>query len=215
MELITKEKEEGFEYLIYFEKEISNPNLIKRSLDDLVNKLNKTQVGHKNRVITKVIGRDKLKKSVTMRIYIEVDDKTKIDEFIEQYEMYKCLDKFTIEKGYMISISNNMEEFKQAVNMFMSEVKNDNSGLDNYDVSNNNIIEVSRISYDGTVLGFDLYMEIKIYQNGNILKYLPHKNFVFTWRIDCNIIINKLLENNFFQSLKIFKEEEYYSSLII
>lgn len=58
-------------------------------------------------------------------------------------------------------------------------------------------------------------MDILIYQNGNILKYLPHKNFVFTWRIDCNIIINKLLENNFFQSLKIFKEEEYYSSLII
>ena len=44
--------------------------------------------------------------------------------------------------------------------MFMSEVKNDNSGLDNYDVSNNNIIEVSRIGYDECVLGFDLYMEI-------------------------------------------------------
>jgi hypothetical protein len=161
LELINREKEEVFDHLICFEREITNPNLIKKNMDELVNVLNKMQVGHKNRVITKVIGRDKIKKTVTMRIYIQVNDETKIDKFIEKYPMYKYVDKFIIEKGYLISISNSMEEFKQAVELFMNEVKHDNNGLDNYDVSNNSVIEVSRIGYDGTVLGFDLYMEIK------------------------------------------------------
>ena len=53
-----------------------------------------------------------------------------------------------------------MTDFKKAVELFMQKMnESKNVDIEKYDVSKNNIIEVSRIGYDGTVLGFDLYME--------------------------------------------------------
>lgn len=135
---------------------------MKRNIDKLVDILNKMKINHKNKVITKVISRNNIKKTITMRIHIPVLKSDNIKTFLEKYPMYEYKNQFIIKKGYCISISNNMQDFKKAVELFMSKMSEGKAvDLQKYDVSNNNIIEVSRIGYDGTVLGFDLYMEVE------------------------------------------------------
>lgn len=160
MELINRNENEIFNNLICFEKEIINPKEMKKSIDKLVDLLNNMKIIHKNKVITKVIDKNKIKKTITMKIHIQVENTENIKDFIDKYPRYEYKKSFIIKKGYLISISNNMDQFKKAVKLYMKKTNNNShEDIENYDVCNNNIIEVSRIGYDGTVLGFDLYME--------------------------------------------------------
>lgn len=161
MELKIKNYESSFKDLICFKSEITNPQEMKKNIDKLVNLLNKMKIYHKNEVISKVIDKNSIKKTVTIQIYIPIQKSKNIDAFFYKYPAYKYQKEFIIKRGYWISISNNMEEFKKAVGLFISKMNNEESiNVQNYDVSNNSIIEVSRIGYDGAVLGFDLYMEV-------------------------------------------------------
>lgn len=160
MEITKRKEKEFFKDLICFESEIMNPQEMKKNIDKLVDILNKMKINHKNKVITKVISRNALKKTITMRIHIPVMESQNIQSFLNKYPMYEYLDEFIIKEGYFISISNKMTDFKKAVELFMQKMnESKNVDIEKYDVSKNNIIEVSRIGYDGTVLGFDLYME--------------------------------------------------------
>ena len=158
MEVIIRDSREIFNDLVCFEKEVANPRVIKSELDKLVERLNKNAVGHKNRVITNVIKRDNVKKTVTMKINVEVRDKTNIDNVLDRYPQYQYLPQYIIKEGYLISISNNMEDFNKAIHMLMKQVKKD-FNIEEYDFSKNSLIEVSKIGYDGSVLGFDLFLE--------------------------------------------------------
>lgn len=160
MELIVNNDDTLFVDLICFQSEVTNPQQMKKEIDKLVDILNKMKIKHKNKVITKVIGKNVVKKTMTMKIHIPIITNENVHKISEKYPMYKYQKEFLIKKGYMISISNDMAEFKKAVELFISKTNNnENADIQNYDVSNNNIIEVSKIGYDGSVLGFDLYME--------------------------------------------------------
>ena len=161
MDIIDNNESISFELLISFENEISNPIQIKKQIDKLIAILNKIDIRHRNKVISKVIKKDLIKKTITMKIYIPITNNEKITEFLKDYPMYQYEKVFNIKKGYYISISNNMYDFKKAVELFMCKMNNTKEAdVNSYDVSNNNnIIEVANIGYDGTVLGFDLYLE--------------------------------------------------------
>lgn len=51
-------------------------------------------------------------------------------------------------------------------------------------------------------------LDILIYSDGNIYKYLPSKNFTFTWRKNCSETIDRVMELEFFKNgFKDFKGE--------
>ncbi|ADH60235.1 hypothetical protein Tmath_0471 [Thermoanaerobacter mathranii subsp. mathranii str. A3] len=151
-----------FENLIYFEKEVVNPISIQQEVRKLIDRLKDGGIFYKNRLITKVIEKDITKKTVTMRIMIEVEisEGSGIYNFLKNYPQYRYLEDFSIGKSYSISISNDVEEFKNAISLLISKIDSDVKDINNYDLSKNNIIEIARIDYDGNVIGFDLFLEI-------------------------------------------------------
>jgi len=152
--------------VICFIKEVSNANQIKAELERLVDKLKKSNIKHKNLTVTKVIDKNPVKKTVLMEVSVPIDANDAIGSFIETYPKYSSVACFKISSGYKISIPNNMNDFKAAVEMFLSKL-NENPDLDSFDLYGNPIIEVAKIAHDGTILGFDLYLENKCLGGGN------------------------------------------------
>lgn len=148
-----------FQDIVYFVKEISNPMGMKSEMDSLIRRLDKFHHKHQNRVITKVISKQEDKKTITMMIMVPIDDRSNIEHFLEAYDQYAFQDNFVIKDSLKISIPNDMEEFKKAVHTFV-EYSN-HSDVNEIDLSNNHIIEVSKVDYNGNIVGFDLHMEIQ------------------------------------------------------
>ncbi|MGL5972841.1 MAG: hypothetical protein ACRCZK_03925 [Oscillospiraceae bacterium] len=94
-----------------------------------------------------------------MQVSLLIKNLDDIDGFIMEHPMYSIINDFTIQQGYRISISNNMDDFKSAINLFVQKANEDCTDVNSFDLSNNPIIEVSKIAYDGSILGFDLYLE--------------------------------------------------------
>lgn len=144
--------------LVIFQKEISNPMLVKKEIDNLIHRLKKFGCRHTHRVITKVLSRNEQKRTITLQIMVPVIDAEKIDLFIKKYQEYRFLETFQLNQSLKISIPNETEAFKKAVNTFVqySDVKDINGfGKDNH------VIEIAKVDVHGTVIGFDLHLERK------------------------------------------------------
>lgn len=148
-----------FGSVIGFQKEVTNPQQIKYEMDKLIKKLNENGIKHKNIAISKVLEKNIIKKTILIEASIVVDDGSIIEDFIINNPKYNLINDYCIEAGYMVSIANNANEFKSAIKLLMQTFSGENTGIDSYNLDKNKIIEVSRIAYDGTVLGFDLYWE--------------------------------------------------------
>lgn len=59
---------------------------------------------------------------------------------------------FVIRRGIKLAISNNEQDFRTGIQQLM-ELRPE------FDMSKNPIIELSRISFNGRVLGFELFLE--------------------------------------------------------
>lgn len=58
-------------------------------------------------------------------------------------------------------------------------------------------------------------VDILIYYKKSIYKYLPQKNFVFTWRKDCKKVFDSLFKNNFYQNKEKMNSVEIHQPVII
>ena len=84
---------------------------------------------------------------------IDVNDS--LLEFIDENPRYSLENNFSIGKGLKLVISNNEDEFREGINQLMKR-------RPDFDMSKNPIVEMSHISYDGTVMSFELFLEDKI-----------------------------------------------------
>ncbi|MBO0481267.1 hypothetical protein [Candidatus Enterococcus courvalinii] len=158
--LIPKEYEKfSLGKSIGFCKEVSTPQQIKKEIDKLLKALRDSDISHKNIVVTKVCGRNTYKKTVTMEVQIVIDQLLENLHSVLDSHNYILNNNVIIKAGLMISIPNDMEKFNQAIKAFMKMETNENVQINQYNVQANHIIEVSHIAYDGTVMGFDLYLE--------------------------------------------------------
>lgn len=146
-----------FTEIVAFKKEISNPMTMKKEMDKLIERLGKKGHTHCNKVITKVIGRDKKKKTITIQIMVPITESHNIQGFFKKYESYFFIDQYTLKESIKISIPNDMNEFKRAVDLFVKYAKASN--VNEIDLNKNHIIEIAKVDMNGTVVGFDLHME--------------------------------------------------------
>lgn len=141
-----------FQNLLFFEREVINPSAIKKELDTMMTKLRKIGVAHKNIVISKVIQVNRTKKTMIMQVRVPIDMNDQLMQFLYEYPQYKLESFFMIRKGLKLIVSNDEEDFSSGIQQLMKL----RQGID---MSNNPIIELSRISFDGRVLGFELFYE--------------------------------------------------------
>lgn len=146
-----------FQNLVVFKKEIANPLLMKKEMDKLIKRLGKYGHKHCHKVITKVIERNEEKKTITLQIMVLIEDATNIKAFLDVYDQYTFVYKYILKDSICISISNNMEDFKRAVGKFVEYA--DALTVNELDFKKNHIIEIAKVDMNGTVIGFDLYME--------------------------------------------------------
>ncbi|WP_073997515.1 hypothetical protein [Anaerococcus urinomassiliensis] len=154
MSELVRTKKLNFEDLFFFEREVTQPQIIKKELDKIMPKLRKIGVEHKNIVISKVVGKNPTKKTMMIQIRVPISVNDKLSDFLKDYPQYELEKKFTIDEGVKLTITNNEKEFREGIKLLM----NQRPGLD---LSNNSIIEVSQISYYGDVIGFELFLEDK------------------------------------------------------
>lgn len=147
-----------FENLVCFEKELANPQIMKKEMDQLIRRLGKHKIQHTNRVITKVIQHHKERKTILMQIMVPIAAANDIDFFLADYDVeYFFIEEYMLKESIKASIPNDMNEFKRAVNAFVHYANvNDVNDLD---FKNNHIIEIAKVDMHGTILGFDLHME--------------------------------------------------------
>ncbi|MFZ5354006.1 MAG: hypothetical protein ACOZCL_14975 [Bacillota bacterium] len=161
---VIEEEIKVFENLIYFEKEVSNPRVMKNEIDALVDKLSQMKILHTHRVISRVISKDLIKKTVNMLIMIPIKDAAGVERFLQKHGQYGFMPKYELRESYRISIPNDMTDFRKAVEKFV-EYSNSDS-INSFDLKNNHVIEIAKIDMGGNVLGFDLHLE-KINNGGN------------------------------------------------
>lgn len=147
-----------FEKLIVFKKELGNPQVMKKEINQLIRRLNKYKIKHRHRVITKVIKHDREKKTISIQILLPVTCENNIQTFLSDYDgYYYFLNKYSLKQSILISIPNEMNAFKRAVDVFV-QYENMNDVYD-LDIKNNHIIEIAKVDIHGTILGFDLHIE--------------------------------------------------------
>ena len=155
MALLVETEEMIFNNLLFFEREVARPQTIKREIDMLMPRLHKIGVQHKNIVISRVIKNNHVKKTMLMQIHMPIDVNASLLEFIDENPRYSLENNFSIGKGLKLVISNNEDEFRDGINQLMKR-------RPDFDMSKNPIVEMSHISYDGTVMSFELFLEDKI-----------------------------------------------------
>lgn len=146
-----------FTDLIVFQKEIANPLLMKQEMDKLIRRLGKYKYKHHHKVITKVLKRNEIKKTINILIMVPIVKDYDLTPFLEQYDQYSYVEEFILKKSSKISIPNDMDEFKRAVQSFIHY--SEANEIKDLDLKNNPIIEVAKVDTSGTIIGFDLHME--------------------------------------------------------
>ncbi|WP_100332612.1 hypothetical protein [Bacillus xiapuensis] len=146
-----------FKEIVAFQKEISNPMVMKKEMDQLIGRLSKNGHKHCHKVITKVIGRNEKKKTITLQIMVPISDSHYIQRFLDKYDDYFFMDHYKLGKSIKISIPNDMNEFKRAVDQFVKYAHA--SHVNEMDLGSNPIIEIAKVDMNGTIVGFDLHME--------------------------------------------------------
>ena len=141
-----------FENLLFFEREVAQPQIVKWEIDVLMPKLRKIGINHKNIVISKVVQTNPVKKTMLMQIRMPIDVNEQLDQFLADNPQYSLEPSFAIKKGLKLVITNNEQDFRNGIQRLMSQ-------RPGFDMSQNPIIEMSRISYDGKVMGFELFLE--------------------------------------------------------
>lgn len=154
---LVESKAQYFYHIVAFKKEIFNPLLMKKEMDKLIERLGRSGFRHNNRVITKIIDRKPDKKTIVLQIMVPIVDPQNIHLFFDQYEQYFFIPEYFLDESISISIANDMEEFKKAVNQFVQYANL--SDVNDIDFKNNHIIEIAKVDVNGNVIGFDLHME--------------------------------------------------------
>lgn len=154
MSELVKTRKLNFEDLFFFEREVTQPQIIKKELDMIMPKLRKIGIEHKNIVISKVVGKNPTKKTMTIQIRVPISVNEEMSNFLNEYPQYELEKNFSIEEGVKLAISNNENEFREGIKLLMNQ-------RPELDLSNNSIIEVSHISYYGDVIDFELFLEDK------------------------------------------------------
>lgn len=152
MATIIDTEEIVFENLLFFEREVAKPQIIKREIDMIMPNLHKIGVNHKNIVISKVIDTNPVKKTIRMQMRIPIEVNDNLEQFLEEHPQYMMEPSFTIAKGVKLAISNSEQEFRAGILQLMEK-------RPDFDMSHNPIIELSHISFDGRVLEFELFLE--------------------------------------------------------
>lgn len=148
----------GFSNLVGFTMEVAEPTAIKRRIDALLVRLAKAGARHSNRVITRVVHRDAVKRTVTMQAMLPLRGDTLAADVVCSDGVFEAFPEYSIGPCLHASIPNDPRCFKQTVEEFLRRIQH--GGLEDYDASRQHIIEVARIDMYGAVLGFDLYMEL-------------------------------------------------------
>lgn len=146
-----------FANVVSFSKEISNPMIMKKEMDQLIERLGKYKIKHCHKVITKVVDRNENKKTIVLKIMVPVADRNGLEDFLDQYKQYIFSESYNMNSSVRISIPNDMNEFKRAVEKFV-EYSN-LSNVNDLNLKENHIIEVAKVDLKGNVIGFDLHME--------------------------------------------------------
>lgn len=81
MSLIFETEDLIFENLLLFEREVTQPQIVKKEIDDVMPKLRKIGVNHKNTVISKVIQTNPVKKTMTVQIRIPIEINEQLPDF--------------------------------------------------------------------------------------------------------------------------------------
>lgn len=157
---VEKTLQTKFGMAINFKKQVSNPKQIGTEINHLIDKFKNFGINHKNLAVSRVVDKNSLRKTMTIELSIIIEPNDRINDFLKKYPKYYLKSDLTIEAGYKISISNNMEAFKSAIDLLVSRINEDYQDANSMDLSQNPIIEVTKVAYDGSVLGFDLYLEI-------------------------------------------------------
>lgn len=157
---ILKTKGICLEPIIGFTKTVSSIVQIKREMDRMITTLRKYKIYHEGTAVSEVLRKNIEKKTIEMRAGVLISDEEKGADFLEKNPQYKMF-SFRINNGYKISIDNSETQFKEAVLLFMEKQNMTTDDINQYDLKNNPIIEVSHITHDGSVIGFDLYLEKK------------------------------------------------------
>ncbi|WP_296143190.1 hypothetical protein [uncultured Anaerococcus sp.] len=144
----------NFEDLFFFEREVTQPQIIKKELDMIMPKLRKIGIEHKNIVISKVVGKNPTKKTMLMQIRVPISINDGLSNFFKKHPQYELEKNFSINEGVKLAITNNENEFREGIKLLMKQ-------RPDLDLSNNSIIELSHISYYGDVLDFELFLEDK------------------------------------------------------
>lgn len=152
MATISETENIVFEDLLFFEREVTRPQIVKQEIDAVMPKLRKLGINHKNIVISKVVHTNLIKKTMTIQLRIPIEVNERLFDFFRENQQYKLEKSFVIHKGIKLEISNNERDFHAGIQQLMDL-------RPGFDMSNNLIIEMSRISYDGRVLGFELFLE--------------------------------------------------------
>lgn len=152
MAMISETEDMIFDNILFFEREVTQPQIVKREIDVVMLKLRKIAVNHKNIVISKVVQTNPTKKTMTMQLRIPIEVNEQLLDFFRENPQYEFEQSFVIQKGVKLVISNNEQDFRAGIRQLM-ELR------PGFDISSNPIVELSRISYDGRVLGFELFLE--------------------------------------------------------
>lgn len=157
----------SFERLICFKEEVANPQMMKNKLNQLIWRLDRHKIKHRHRVITKVLRHYKERKTILMQIMVPLVVQANPDSFMADYDgEYFFLRGYNLGESIKISIANDMNDFKSAVEAFV-RYKNMNNVSD-LDFKNNHIIEIAKIDTNGMILGFDLHMEKRKAENQDV-----------------------------------------------
>lgn len=157
MATIIETNEIVFENLLFFEREVTQPQIVKRELDTIMPKLRKIGVNHKGIVISKMVKTDHVKKTMVMQMRMPIDTSQQteqLQQFFLNNPQYSLESGFTIKKGVKIVITNSEQDFRAGIQQLMER-------RPDFNMVHNPIIELSHISFDGKVLGFELFLEDK------------------------------------------------------
>lgn len=73
MATISETENIVFEDLLFFEHEVTRPQIVKQEIDAVMPKLRKLGINHKNIVISKVVHTNLIKKTMTIQLRIPIE----------------------------------------------------------------------------------------------------------------------------------------------
>ena len=150
----------NLEPIIGFTKIISDITQVKKEMDRMIRTLRRYKIYHNGIAVSKVLNKNVEKKTIEIQVGVLINNDEKEEQFLKENSQYEKF-SFKISNAYKISINNSQEQFKKAVLLFMEKQNMATDDINKYDLKNNPIIELSHITHDGTVIGFDLYLEKK------------------------------------------------------